>query len=44
MKAIQISMPGGPEVLETIELPIPEPGYDEVLIRADSIGVGKPDV
>ena len=44
MKAIQISMPGGPEVLETIELPIAEPGYDEVLIRADSIGVGKPDV
>ena len=44
MRAIQFSAPGGPEVLEMIELPIPEPGFGEVLVRADSIGVGKPDV
>ena len=44
MRAIQFSAPGGPEVLEVIELPIPEPGFGEVLVRAHSIGVGKPDV
>lgn len=44
MKAIQIAKTGGPEVLEPVDLPPPEPGPGEVVIRAHAIGVGKPDV
>ncbi len=39
MKAIQISRTGGPEVLELVELPVPEPGPGEVLVRTRAIGV-----
>ena len=39
MKAIQIQSTGGPEVLRLVELPIPEPGPGQVLIRVESIGV-----
>jgi len=44
MKAIHVKKPGGPEVLELVDLPRPSPGPGEVLIRAHAIGVGKPDV
>lgn len=39
MKAIQIHATGGPEVLQLAELPIPEPGPGQVLIRVEAIGV-----
>jgi NADPH2:quinone reductase len=39
MKAIRLSRTGGPEALELVELPTPEPGAGEVLIRARAIGV-----
>lgn len=39
MKAIQIQSTGGPEVLELAELPIPEPGPGQVLIRVEATGV-----
>jgi NADPH2:quinone reductase len=39
MKAIQIHETGGPEVLKLAELPIPEPGPGQVLIRVEAIGV-----
>ena len=39
MKAIQIQQTGGPEVLQLAELPIPEPGPGQVLIRLEAIGV-----
>lgn len=39
MKAIQIRSTGGPEVLELVDLPIPEPGPGQVLIRTEAIGV-----
>lgn len=39
MKAIQIRETGGPEVLERVDLPIPEPGPGQVLIRVEAIGV-----
>ncbi|MGP8269439.1 MAG: quinone oxidoreductase family protein [Terracidiphilus sp.] len=39
MKAIQINQTGGPEVLEMAELPIPQPGPGQVLIRIEAIGV-----
>lgn len=44
MKAIQISETGGPEVLKYVELPTPQPGPNQVLVQAHSIGVGMPDV
>ena len=40
MKAIMVSEPGGPEVLRISEVPIPEPGPGEVLVRVLSAGVG----
>jgi NADPH2:quinone reductase len=39
MKAIQIHATGGPEVLQLAELPIPEPGAGQVLIRVEAVGV-----
>jgi NADPH2:quinone reductase len=39
MKAIQIHETGGPEVLKLADLPIPQPGPGQVLIRVEAIGV-----
>ncbi len=39
MKAIQIQSIGGPEVLKLVDLPIPEPGPGQVLIRVEAVGV-----
>jgi NADPH2:quinone reductase len=43
MRAIRIHRTGGPEVLQPDEVPAPEAGPGEVLVRADSIGVGLAD-
>jgi NADPH:quinone reductase len=39
MRAIQITEFGGPEVLELVELPTPEPAADEVLIHVTRAGI-----
>ncbi|HXE09691.1 MAG TPA: quinone oxidoreductase [Acidobacteriaceae bacterium] len=39
MRAIQIQKTGGPEVLELRELPKPEPGAGQALVRLEAIGV-----
>jgi NADPH2:quinone reductase len=39
MKAIQIHETGGPEVLALADLPIPQPGPGQVLIRVEATGV-----
>jgi NADPH2:quinone reductase len=39
MKAIQISRTGGPEALELVDRPIPQPGPGQVRIRHEAIGV-----
>ena len=44
MQAIEISAPGGPEVLRLVERPVPQPGPDEVLVRVAAAGVNRPDV
>jgi NADPH2:quinone reductase len=44
MRAIEISQPGGPEVLRLTERPQPQPGAGEVLIRVRAAGVNRPDV
>lgn len=43
MKAIQIRQFGGPEVLEHTELPDPEPGDGEVLVRVSRAGINFAD-
>jgi len=43
MKAVEISAPGGPEVLRAVTRPIPAPGAGEVLIRLRWSGVNRPD-
>ena len=44
MICIEISEPGGPDVLKAVERPDPEPGPGEVLIRVAAAGVNRPDV
>jgi NADPH2:quinone reductase len=44
MTAIAISEPGGPEVLQPVERPVPQPGPGEILIRVAAAGVNRPDV
>jgi NADPH2:quinone reductase len=39
MKAIQITQTGGPEVLTLAEVPVPDPGPGEVLIKVAATGV-----
>lgn len=44
MLAIEIATPGGPDVLRAVELPVPEPGPGEVLIRVAAAGINAPDL
>jgi len=44
MRAIEISRPGGPEVLVPVDRPRPEPGAGEVLIKVAAAGINRPDV
>lgn len=44
MKAVQIHKFGGPEVLRVADVPIPDPGEGEVLIRTAGIGVNFADL
>lgn len=44
MKCIQISKPGGPEVLVPAERPNPVPKANEILIKVAAAGVNRPDV
>lgn len=41
MKAIRVSRFGGPEVLQSVEVPIPEPGPGQVRIAVRAAGVGR---
>jgi NADPH:quinone reductase len=44
MRAVEISRPGGPDVLRVVERPVPGPGPGEVLVRVAAAGVNRPDV
>ena len=44
MRVVEISRPGGPEVLKAGERPTPAPGPGEVLIKVVAAGVNRPDV
>lgn len=44
MTAIEISQPGGPEVLKPCTRPVPTPGEGEVLVKVAAAGVNRPDI
>jgi putative PIG3 family NAD(P)H quinone oxidoreductase len=44
MQCVEISQPGGPDVLRLVERPDPVPGPGEVLIEVAAAGVNRPDV
>lgn len=43
MNAIEITAPGGPEVLQSCTRPRPVPNADQVIIRVSHAGVNRPD-
>ncbi len=43
MQVVEISRPGGPEVLKVTTRPLPKPKAGEVLIRVAAAGVNRPD-
>ncbi|MEM1065572.1 MAG: alcohol dehydrogenase catalytic domain-containing protein, partial [Pseudomonadota bacterium] len=43
MRAVEISAPGGPEVLRVIERPVPAPRPREILLEVAYAGVNRPD-
>ena len=43
MTAVEISEPGGPEVLKPTTRPVPEPGHGQILIKVAYAGVNRPD-
>jgi NADPH:quinone reductase len=43
MLAIEISTPGGPDVLTPATVPVPVPGHGQIIIRVAYAGVNRPD-
>lgn len=43
MLAIEISQPGGPDVLTPASVPVPVPGHGQIVIRVAYAGVNRPD-
>ena len=44
MNAVEITTPGGPDVLKLTQRPVPAPGAGEILVRVTAAGVNRPDV
>jgi NADPH2:quinone reductase len=44
MRAVEISSPGGPEVLRPRDLPKPTPQPNEIVVKVAAAGVNRPDV
>ncbi|MEX0349143.1 MAG: NAD(P)H-quinone oxidoreductase [Paracoccaceae bacterium] len=43
MRAVEISQPGGPEVLKPVQRPVPEPEQGQVVLKVAFAGVNRPD-
>ncbi len=43
MRAVEITKPGGPEVLQLTQRPVPQPGHGQVVIKVAWAGVNRPD-
>lgn len=44
MTAISITTPGGPEVLQPVSVPVPQPKAGQILVKVAAAGVNRPDV
>ncbi len=44
MKAIQVKQPGGPEAMELVDLPVPQPKPNEAVVKLSASGVNFIDV
>lgn len=44
MRAVEITKPGGPEVLKVVDRPQPKPKANEILVKVAAAGVNRPDV
>ncbi len=44
MKAIQVTVPGGPESLQLVDVPVPKPGPRQALVRLAASGVNFIDI
>lgn len=44
MRAIAITEPGGPEVLELVDVPAPEPGFGQIRVRVAGSGINRADL
>ena len=44
MTVVEITEPGGPEVLQPRSRPVPKPASNEVLIRVRAAGINRPDI
>lgn len=44
MTVVAITEPGGPDVLQLQEMPVPEPGPGQLLVKVHTAGVNRPDV
>ena len=43
MLAMEISAPGGPDVLKPVSVPVPVPGHGQIVLRLAYAGVNRPD-
>ncbi len=44
MRAVVVERPGGPEQLRLVEVPLPTPGPDEVVVEVEAVGVNPVDL
>src|ERR1700730_6908958 len=44
MKAIQVNKPGGPEALELVDIPVPQPKPNEAVVKLAASGVNFIDI
>jgi NADPH:quinone reductase len=44
MKAIQITQPGGPDAMQLVEVPVPNPKPNEAVVKIAASGVNFIDV
>jgi NADPH2:quinone reductase len=44
MRAVEITKPGGAEVLKITERPLPQPRPNEILVKVAAAGVNRPDI
>ena len=43
MRAVEITKPGGPDVLQLTQRPVPEPSHGQIVIKVAWAGVNRPD-